>query len=270
MTNAFQWIQAAGVAALLRPGEGGTIVIVPGAMADAEGWLPCARALRTPLSVAIMNRRGRAPSDGLPPGSTVEDEVDDVRALLSRLQAPFILMGWSYGGLLAMEAAIGLAEIASIILYEPVSRPFVPSSIEPIRRSVEAGNLDQAVAEIITRVGGASDDQVAALQDTPAWAYLKPLAIPAATELSALNRYDPHFTAYAAIEAPITVLVGSENQNREPYTTAANRFLDALPLAARVTLNGQGHLAHVEAPTQLAGSMPSCTNRRSTIDLSSQ
>jgi pimeloyl-ACP methyl ester carboxylesterase len=252
MTNEFQWIHAAGVAALVRPGDGGTVLIVPGAMADAQGWLPCATALRTPLSVAIMNRRGRAPSDDLPPGATVRDEVDDVRALLSRLQAPFVLVGWSYGGLLVMEAAIGLAEIASIILYEPVSRPFVPAAIEPIRRSVEAGALDQAVAEIITRVGGASDTQVAALRDTPAWAYLKPLAIPAATELSALNRYDPNFTAYAAFKAPITVLVGSENQNREPYGTATNRFLEVLPRASVITLQGQGHLAHVEAPAQLA------------------
>jgi pimeloyl-ACP methyl ester carboxylesterase len=252
MTNDFQWIRAAGVAALVRPGEGGTVVIVPGAMADAEGWLPCATALRTPQSVAIMNRRGRAPSVGLPPGATVTDEVEDVRALLSCLKGPFVLVGWSYGGLLAMEAAIGLAGITSIILYEPVSRPFMPAAIEPIRRYVEAGDLDQAVAEIITRVGGASEAQFTALRDTPAWAYLKPLAIPAATELLALNRYDPNFTAYAVIKAPITVLIGSENQNREPYGTAAMRFLDALPLASVVTLQGQGHLAHVEAPTQLA------------------
>jgi len=217
------------VAALVRAGEKGTIVIVPGAMADAQGWLPFAAALRTSMSIAIVNRRGRAPSEDMPPNSTVSDEIGDVQEVLSRLQGPFVLVGWSYGGLLALETAIGRADIASIILYEPVCRPFAPTAAEPIRQAVEAGDLDQAVALVITDVSGAPAEQVTALRDSPAWEYLKPLAVPAATELSALNRYRPNFGGYAAIDAPVTLLIGSLNENKEPYGTAANRFLDALP-----------------------------------------
>jgi pimeloyl-ACP methyl ester carboxylesterase len=258
--NDFEWMRTGGVAALVRPGTKGTVVIVPGAMADAQGWLPVATALDTTMTVAILNRRGRAPSDDLPMGSTVSDEVADVRAILSGLQGPFVLLGWSYGGLLAMEAAIGVAGINSIILYEPVCGPFVPTAIEPIRQSVAAGDLDHAVELVITKVGGASASQVAELRGTPAWDYLKPLAVPAATELSALNHHQPDFAAYAVIGAPVTVLVGSLNENREPYGTAAKRFLDALPDARRVTLHGQGHLAHVEAPAQLAEAVGAVIN----------
>lgn len=258
--NDFEWVQTEGIAALVRTGTGGTVVIVPGAMADAQGWLPFAIALDTTMSVAIVNRRGRAPSDDLPVDSTVADEVADVRAMLSSLQTPFILVGWSYGGLLVMEAAIGTAGIASIILYEPVCGPFVPTAIEPIRQSIAAGDLDHAVELVVTKVGGAPADQVAELRGTPAWAYLKPLAIPAATELSALNRYQPDFAAYAAIGASVAVLVGSLNENREPYGTAAARFLDALPDVRRITLHGQGHLAHVEAPAQLAEAVGAVLN----------
>jgi hypothetical protein len=105
MRNAhdFEWIHAAGVAALVRAGVGRTIAIVPGAMADAKGWLPCATVLRTPLSVATVNRRGRAPSDNSPPGSAFTDEVDDVRALLSRLQGPFILLRFDELSLISFE-----------------------------------------------------------------------------------------------------------------------------------------------------------------------
>jgi len=81
-------MQAGRVAALVSPGEKGTIVIVPGAMADARSWLPFAAALHTSMSVAIVNRRGRDPSDDLPPDSTVPDEVEDVQEVLSRLQGP--------------------------------------------------------------------------------------------------------------------------------------------------------------------------------------
>ena len=262
MTEAsdFRWMRAGRVAALVRSGTGGTVVIVPGAMADAQGWLPVAAALDTPLSVAIVNRRGRAPSEDLPAGSTVADEVADVRAILAHLQGPFVLVGWSYGGLLAMEAAIGTAGIASIVLYEPVCGPFVPTAIEPIRQSVEAGDLDHAVELVVTMVGGAPVNQVDALRGTPAWAYLKPLAIPAATELSALNRHQPAFAAFAAVGVPVTILIGSLNDNREPYGTAANRFLDALPDVRRITLPGQGHLAHVEAPDELAKAVGATLN----------
>ena len=263
MTQAsdFEWVHMGGVAALVRPGMGGTVVIVPGAMADAQGWLPFAAALKTSLSVAVVNRRGRAPSGDLTPSSTVADEVEDVRALLSFLEGPFVLVGWSYGGLLAMEAAIGLNKLASIILYEPVCRPFAAAAIELIRHSVEKGDLDQAVEHVITKVSGAPAGQAAALRETPAWDYLKPLAIPAATELTALNRYQPNFTAYAAIDAPITIFVGSLNEDDEPYGVAAKRFLDALPDARRITLQGQGHLAHVDAPRQLADAVGVVLNK---------
>ncbi|HYO83797.1 MAG TPA: hypothetical protein VES20_20510 [Bryobacteraceae bacterium] len=85
----FHWLHVCRVAALVRPGAKRTIVIVPGAMADAQGWVPFAAALRTSLSIAIVNRRGRAPSEELPPDSTVPYEVDNVEEVLSHLQGPF-------------------------------------------------------------------------------------------------------------------------------------------------------------------------------------
>lgn len=238
-------------------------MIVPGGMADARGWVSFAAALNTRWSIAIVNRRGRAPSDSLPSGSSVADEVTDMLALLSELQGPFVLIGWSYGGLLAMEAALHTPDVISIVLYEPVSAPFVPGVVEPIRASIEAGDLDMAVELVITRIGRASADQVSALRRTPAWGYLKPLAVPAATELTALNRHQPDFEAYAKLRAPVSILVGALNEDREPYGIAANRFLEALPHAAKVVLPRQGHLAHVEDPVLLAETVASAISAAS-------
>lgn len=248
----FHWIHASRAAALVRPGDGGTIVIVPGAMSDASGWLRFAIALDTDQPIAIVNRRGRAPSGDMPLNSTVVDEVDDLREILSRLQGPFTLVGWSYGGLLALEAAVGRADIRSIILYEPVCRPFAPGAAAPIRDAVARGDLDLAVTLVIEDVSGSTADQLAALRASPAWDYLKPLAIPAGTELAAMNGHAPDFAGYAAIEAPVTIIVGGANEHREPYGVAADRFIDAMPDAATAILGGQGHLAHIEAPELLA------------------
>ena len=248
----FEWMQAGRVAVLVSPGEKGTIVIVPGAMADAQSWLPFARALHTSMSVAIVNRRGRDPSDDLPPDSTVPDEVEDVQEVLSRLQGPFVLVGWSYGGLLALEAAVGRSDVSSIVLYEPVCRPFAPACVEPIRRAVETGDLDRAVELVVAEVSRAPSEQVAALRSSSAWDRLKLLAIPAAVELSALNEHRPNFTGYAEMDVPLTIIIGALNENQEPYGIATKRLLDRLPGAIKVALPDQRHLAHIENPALLA------------------
>ncbi|HYO83193.1 MAG TPA: alpha/beta hydrolase [Bryobacteraceae bacterium] len=110
----------------------------------------------------------------------VPDKVEDLEEVLSHLQGPFILVGRSYGGLLALETAVGRADISSIVLYEPVCCPFAPTAIKPLRRALESGDLDEALALIITDVSGAPTEQVTALRNSPAWEYLKLLAVPAA------------------------------------------------------------------------------------------
>ena len=248
----FEWVRASPIAALVRSGASGSVVVVPGAVSDAEAWIPFGAALRTSLSVAIVNRRGRTPSDEMAPDTTVADEVEDLRGLLSRLTPPFFLVGWSYGGLLALEAAVGRQDVSSIVLYEPVCGPFVPDSVEPIMRAVERGDLNRALELVNTEIGGVPAEHVAILRTSPVWERLKPLVIPAAIELSNLNRHRPDFEGFARIDAPVTVIVGALNENKEPYGAAANRFIDHLPGISKVTLPDQGHLAHIEDPVQLA------------------
>jgi len=250
--NAFRWERANRVSTLVREGTGGTLVIVPGAMADAEDWLNVASAMDTRLSVAVVNRVGRAPSDAMPRGSTVQAEVQDVRDTLAQLQPPFHLVGWSYGGLLVLEASTGRADISSIVLYEPVCAPFAVDAIQLIWQAIDRKDLDHAVELVITKVGRAPQQKVETLRDGPVWSKLKALVVPAAIELSAINSHRPDFASFATIPAPVAVVIGERNQNLEPYGTTANRVVENLPEAKTVLLVGQGHLAHLEQPTQLA------------------
>lgn len=248
----FDWLHLDGISALIRPGNGGTIVIIPGAMTDAPGWLPVASSLSGDKTIAILNRRGRAPSNDLPRGSTVSDEVSDVRSLLSHLQPPYILLGWSYGGLLAMEAAKKLEQLEYIVLYEPVCRPFAASAIKDLWSHIDKGDLNSSVEFILSEIGGAPAAHIQSLRETDTWEYLKTFVLSAAIELSAINDYEPNQTEYASIMAPSVVIVGELNTNKEPYGVAANRFITMLKHTKQISLQGQGHLAHLEAPTQLA------------------
>lgn len=248
----FRWQHASRVSMLVREGAGGTLVIVPGAMADAADWLNVASALDTRVAVAVVNRVGRAPSGPMPQGSTVQAEVQDVREALAHLQPPFYLVGWSYGGLLVLEASKERTDIASIVLYEPVCAPFAVDAVVPIWQAIDRQDLDHAVELVITKVGRAPQQNVEALRDGPVWSKLKALVVPAAIELSAINNHRPDFAGFATIPSPVTVVIGERNQKLEPYGTIAHNVLANLPRAKMVLLMGQGHLAHLEQPAQLA------------------
>jgi len=261
--KAFHWNRVNRISMLVREGAGGTLVIVPGAMADATEWLAVGNALSTALSVAIINRVGRAPSESMPRDSKVPDEVQDVRDALSSLQAPFHLIGWSYGGLLALEATVGRTDISSVVLYEPVCGPFAVDAMEPIWRAIDSDDLDRAVELVLTKVGHAPQQHADALRDTRAWGKLKTLVVPAAIELSAINNHRPAFSAFATGPASMTVIIGERNRNLGPYGTTASLVAANLPTAQTVWLPDQGHLAHLDQPVQLAKLLLEVVSNRS-------
>lgn len=233
-----------------RDGAGAPLVILPGVMADAASWRPVVDHLALPNPVVVLNRRGRVPSGPLGHGYSVRTEIDDLHAVLDALGEPAELFGWSYGGLIALEAAVERDDLLSVIAYEPVSSPFGTDALEPLRAA--EGDLDRAV-EIVNRVvSGFSAEYVAELRQSPAWPVLRPLAHPLAGELTALNAHEPAFDRYRDIAAPVTLLLGEVNEGTAPYGTAFAKFERALPRARRVVLPGQGHLAHVQGPDVLA------------------
>ena len=245
----FEWVRTGRTAVLRRRGDQGTIVVVPGAMVDARSWLPFGRALHTPMSVAIVNRRGRHPSDDLPADATVSDEVEDLNDTLNQLQPPFVLVGWSYGGLLAAEAAINRADVGSMILYEPVSHPFVSSSVEPLQSLIASGDYDGAVEHIMANIGRASATEIATMRQSPSWDQYQQLVRSATIELSALNR---HQARLAEVDVPTSIIIGEFNEDREPYGASSQVFLNGIACSKKVILPRNGHLAHTHDPTLLA------------------
>ncbi|WP_020657897.1 alpha/beta fold hydrolase [Amycolatopsis benzoatilytica] len=235
-----------------RDGDGPPIVIVPGVMSDAHAWRPVVSFLTLPNPVVVLNRRGRVPSGPLGPGYSVRTEIDDLHHVLDALGQDVELFGWSFGGLIALEAATERRGLRSVVAYEPVSSPFGTDAIEPLRAAQDAGDLDQAVAIVNRTVSGFSAEYVDALKESPVWPALRPLAHPLAEELAALNSHRAALRRYREIDAPVTLLLGEFNGGKPPYGTAFEVFRQALPQARHLRLPGQGHLAHAEVPDLLA------------------
>ncbi|MDP9794787.1 pimeloyl-ACP methyl ester carboxylesterase [Catenuloplanes nepalensis] len=68
----------------------------------------------------------------------------------------------------------------------------------------------------------------------------------------AFNAFAPGPGRWAALGIPVDLIVGEDNQGREPYGTSFAAIARLLPQARTHVLAGQGHLAHVEAAGQLS------------------
>ncbi|SHN47177.1 alpha/beta fold hydrolase [Cryptosporangium aurantiacum] len=65
---------------------------------------------------------------------------------------------------------------------------------------------------------------------------------------------------WAAIEAPVDLIIGEDSRGGEPYGTAFDAVAQMTPGATVHVLPGQGHLAHVNAPEALGRLVADCVS----------
>ncbi|MCP9624786.1 alpha/beta hydrolase [Nocardia otitidiscaviarum] len=98
-------------------GHGPGVIVIPGALSVAAGFARFARTLGERFTVHIMERRGRGDSGPQGEDYSIDTELEDLRALRDKTGAT-LLVGHSYGGLIALEAARD-PEIRKVAIYEP-------------------------------------------------------------------------------------------------------------------------------------------------------
>ncbi|MER6915608.1 alpha/beta hydrolase [Streptomyces sp. NPDC000594] len=227
------------------------LVVVPGGLSDAHAWRDVATAVHAWPSVTVVNRRGRAPSGPLTGAYSLRTEVDDLGAVLDALAGTETLFGWSYGGLIALLAA-DVRALRQVIAYEPVMTPFGVHALPELKAAEAAADLDATVVTVLRRISGLDTDQVEALRaDRRGWAALCRLSAPAHAELAALNAAPPP-DRIARRADRVDLIVGERNRGTPPYGTSFDDVVQHVPHAEVHPLPGQGHLAHREAPAELA------------------
>jgi pimeloyl-ACP methyl ester carboxylesterase len=123
-----------------RGGPGPTVVFEPGIGGDHSLWAIADR-IRDRAVVCLYDRPGdgEAPKPDGP--RTARSDVADLHALLSaaRIPTPLIMVGHSYGGLVAwMEAAEHPADVAGVILIDPSH----PNDLERIEAILSEGQRE--------------------------------------------------------------------------------------------------------------------------------
>ncbi len=232
------------------PGTPG-LVIIPGVMSDAASWRNVALSVDAWQSVSVINRRGRTPSGPLTDRYSVNTEVDDANSVLEELGEPEAIFGWSYGGLIALHRATA-RPTRRVIAYEPVAPSFGNHALTALREAAEDGDWDRSVELVNREISQFPEDYVRQLRaDTETWSALRALSVPLYNELSALStaRVDESLGVMAG---RIDLIIGGANVGSHPYGTTFEEIRSHLPARTAVhTLGGLGHLAHIEAPTEL-------------------
>jgi pimeloyl-ACP methyl ester carboxylesterase len=225
-----------------RSGDGPPLVLVHGTSADHSRWAPVLPAFEQRHTVHAVDRRGRGAS-GDAEDYAIEREFEDVAAVVDSLGDPVILLGHSFGGLCALEAALLSGNIRILVLYEPASdaESHSPGVTERLEALLQAGDRDEVVATMAREVAGVSPEVVASTRSQPVWQARVAAAHTIPRELRAVGtyRFDPQ--RFRDLAVPTLLLSGGESP--PGYRTAVEALDAALPDSRIVVLPGQGHVA---------------------------
>ena len=102
----------------LTMGSGPSVLVIPGALSMAADYAAFASALAEHFTVHIIERRGRGRSSPQGDDYSMIKEREDVLALQQKTGAS-LLVGHSFGGLVALEVARNNPSLTKLAVYEP-------------------------------------------------------------------------------------------------------------------------------------------------------
>jgi pimeloyl-ACP methyl ester carboxylesterase len=238
-------------------GHGEPLLLIHGSNL-ATGLLPLAEALAPSFQLVRYHRRGMAGSGGRSPSISARQQAADALGLLDALDLPSAhLLGYSYGALIALEAALTApSRVRSLALLEPILTE-VPSAqafmagMEPIMSLYAAGDMAGAATTTFAGLGG------------PGWRDLLATAGPDALDLSVRDtelfyRTEwPVLTTWrleekraAAVRSPVLSVVGTRSG---PFFEEGRQLLhQRFARCTDADIPGANHLLHLQAPKPIA------------------
>ena len=235
-------------------GEGPPVVLVHGAGSARWSFDLVRPELESGFTVIAIDRRGRGDSsDGQ--GYEVEREFDDVAAVVRDAGDGALLVGHSFGALVAAGAAQLLDGLPRLVLYEPPMGGVLADAelIDRWERLIAAGDRDPMLREFFSRVAGFSEDAIDELARSPVWERRKQVSPTLPRELRAELAFRLAPVALARLVTPTLMLLGSESPDWAGRSTIA--YSEAIPNAEVRILEGHGHGANTSGPELLAKEM---------------
>ena len=239
--------------AVYQRGAGVPLVLVQGTGAARPDAWPAFAALAGQFQVTIMDRRGRGESgDG--EVYALAREVEDVAALVDAVadaaRGPVNVLGHSFGGLLALEAALLTDNVRKLALYEPAlpapgNRFFETVFIDEIQAMLDNGNVEGVLATTY-RDAGMTEEEIAQLKASPAWAERLAAAHTIPREARSFEHYTFDAQRFQDLTVPVLLLMGAGS--KDMFKKSIDMAHAALPDSRIAVLQGQEHIAMYTAP----------------------
>src|SRR5262245_15167053 len=237
--------------AFWRSGEGPPLVLVHGATADhTTTWRFALPELERHFTLYAMDRRGRGGS-GDAPSYALEREAEDVASVVDSIGAPASVLGHSYGGLCAIEAALQTDHVSRLILYEAVplrgTDAYPRGIISRFEELLEAGDVDGMLTAVFRELVQMPQNEIDLLRSQAvAWKVRLSNSRTLPREMRAEERYVFAPERFRRMRVATLLLVGGDSPQRE--LANADGVAAALPDATVVILPGQQHIAMYSAP----------------------
>jgi pimeloyl-ACP methyl ester carboxylesterase len=251
-----------------QAGEGSPILLIHGFSGDADVWGDAFDLLAEEQRVIAYDRRGYTRSRQ-EPVADLGQHADDAAELLAELgAAPATVVGWSSGGIVALDLAIRRPDsVSALVLIEP---PLHLKRAPGFRLAVGLGK-----AQVLNLV---KDDR-AASEALLRWAFLQtsggtyydrlpPEMREAMLANGRANMTELKFgtgerlrgSEISAIACPVTCLTG-ELSDRS-LVRATRKIARLLSRAEVREFAGAGHTLHLERPREFAAAVAAVAGRR--------
>lgn len=250
-------------------GAGEPLLLVHGTSGDHFAWAPVLATLERHFNVWTIDRRGRGHS-GDANRYALERECEDIAAVIDAIGGTVHLLGHSFGGLCALEAANLTSNIGGLVLYEPpISLAGSGWSAEldrSMQTLLDAGNREGALLLFFRDIVKTPSHEIAAMQAGLHWPERIAAAHTIHRELQSIDRYVFEPFRFHALRIPVLLLLGGESPSRRHLI--AETLHQALACSAIKILPGQQHSAMRTTPDLFAHEVVKFLNVRSLRTLS--
>jgi pimeloyl-ACP methyl ester carboxylesterase len=233
-----------------RSGTGPPLVLVHGTGGAHARWIPILPAFEKQFTVYAVDRRGRGESVEAH-AYAIEREFEDVAAVVDSIGDEVNLLGHSFGGLCALEAALLTPNLRKLIVYEPpLPVPgvtiFSEALINQLQALLDAGDRVGVLTTFMHEVVRMPAHELEFFQASPAFPARVAAAHTLPRELRAHETYHFEPERFKNLHVPTLLLLGGDSP---PFFKAAIEMANAaLPDSRIVILPGQQHIAMDTAP----------------------
>jgi pimeloyl-ACP methyl ester carboxylesterase len=230
-------------------GVGTPLLLVHGTTGDHLTWTPVLSALERHFSVYAMDRRGRGHS-GDADTYALEREWEDIAAVIDAIGSAVDVVGHSFGGTCALEAARLTAHVRRLLLYEP-QMPFGlrywPAEFSArMQAFLDAREQEQALLLFYRDMVKMPPHELTVAPTLPTWPARVAAVHTIPRELQSLDSYAFAPGRFSRMATPTALLLGGDSP--PPTRTIVETLHAALPNSQIVVLPGQRHVAMRTAP----------------------